>query len=119
MRKRILYGLAIVLLVISVLLVVWQGSFHLGSFSPEGAQQALLYWATLVLIFVLMVVLAFNLAREGLKLYVARQANEEGSRIRTKLVVGALTLSIVPVFFLVFFSYEILSFNVNKWFTAP
>ncbi len=119
MKKRVLYGLAIVLLVVSVLLVVWQGSFSLGKFSPEGAQQALIYWATLVLIFILMVVLAFNLAREFLKLYVARQANEEGSRIRTKLVAGALTLSIVPVFFLVFFSYEVLSFNVNKWFTEP
>ncbi|HMD70264.1 MAG TPA: ATP-binding protein [Bryobacteraceae bacterium] len=119
MKKRVLYGLAIVLLVVSVLLVVWQGSFRLGKFSPEGAQQALIYWATLVLIFILMVVLAFNLAREFLKLYVARQANEEGSRIRTKLVAGALTLSIVPVFFLVFFSYEVFSFNVNKWFTEP
>jgi PAS domain S-box-containing protein len=66
-----------------------------------------------------MVVLAFNLVRVFLKLYVARQANEEGSRIRTKLVAGALTLSIVPVFFLVFFSYEVFSFNVNKWFTEP
>jgi PAS domain S-box-containing protein len=119
MQKRILYGLAIVLLVVSVLLVVWQGSFHLGRFSPEGAQQALIYLATLVLIFILIVVLAFNLAREFLKLYIARQANEEGSRIRTKLVVGALTLSIVPVFFLVFFSYEVFSFNVNKWLTEP
>jgi nitrogen fixation/metabolism regulation signal transduction histidine kinase len=119
MKKRVLYGLAIVLLVVSVLLVVWQGSFYLGRFSPAGAQQALIYWSTLVLIFVLMVVLAFNLAREFLKLYVARQANEEGSRIRTKLVIGALTLSIVPVFFLVFFSYEVFSFNVNKWFTEP
>ena len=119
MRKRALYGLAIVLLVVSVVLVVWQGSFELGRFSPEGAQQALIYWATLVLIFILIVVLAFNLAREFLKLYVARQAKEEGSRIRTKLVIGALTLSVVPVFFLVFFSYEVFSFNANKWFTEP
>jgi PAS domain S-box-containing protein len=119
MRKRVLYGLAIVLLALSVVLVVWQGSFRLGPFSPEGAQLALTYWATLVLIFILIVVLAFNLAREFLKLYVARQANEEGSRIRTKLVVGALTLSVVPVFFLVFFSYEVFSFNANKWFTEP
>jgi PAS domain S-box-containing protein len=119
MRKRVLYGLAIVLLVVSVLLVVWQGSFHLGQFSPEGAQQALNYWAMLVLIFILIVVLAFNLAREGIKLYLARQGNKEGSRIRTKLVIGALTLSVVPVFFLVFFSYEVFNFNVNRWFNQP
>jgi two-component system nitrogen regulation sensor histidine kinase NtrY len=119
MRKRVLYGLAIVLLAVSVLLVVWQGSFSLGRFTPEGAPQTLIYWATLVLIFILIVVLAFKLAREFLKLYVARQANAEGSRIRTKLVMGALMLSVVPVFFLVFFSYEVLSFNVTKMLTAP
>ncbi len=117
MRKRLLIGLAIVLLAVSVLLVVWQGSFRF--FSPTGAPQTLIYWATLVLIFILIVVLAFILIREFLKLYVARQANEEGSRIRTKLVVGALALSVVPVFFLVFFSYAMFSFNVNKWFTEP
>ena len=61
MKKRVLYGLAIILLAMSVLLVVWQGSFRLGHFSPEGAQQALIYWATLVLIFILIVVLALSL----------------------------------------------------------
>src|SRR5690348_15751519 len=110
MRKRTLFGLAIFLLVVSVALVVWQGSFHLGRFDPQSASQALIYWATLVLIFILLVVLAFNLVREFLKLYLARQANEVGSRIRTKLVIGALALSAVPVFFLAYFSYAIISF---------
>jgi len=119
MKKRALYMFGIVLLALLVLLVVWQGSFRLGRFTPEGASQTLISWATLVLIFILIVALAFLLAREFVKLYIARQTNQEGSRIRTKLVIGALTLSVVPVFFLVFFSYEVLSFNVNKWFTEP
>ena len=50
-----------------------------------------------ILIFVLMVTLGFILFRELVKLYIARQSNREGSRIRTKLVVGALALSCVPV----------------------
>ena len=107
MKKRLLYGSAIVLLVLSVLLVVWQGSFKLGQFGPTNPHQTLVFWAMSSLIFILIVTLGFILFREAVKLYVERQKNREGSRIKTKLVVGALTLTIVPVFFLFWFSYEV------------
>ena len=41
------------------------------------------------------------LFRTGVKLYLERQADREGSRIKTKLVAGALALSLLPVVFLV------------------
>ena len=55
MPRRLLYLTAIVLLAISVLFVVWQGSFHLKRFSPADPQQTLILWAMSTLIFVLMV----------------------------------------------------------------
>ncbi len=120
MRKRLFYGFASVLLVLSVILVVWQGSFRLYYFfSPSNLGQTFIYWAVSTLIFILMVTVGWILAREFIKLYVARQAKRPGSRIRTKLVVGAMLLSCVPVFFLVLWSYEVLNFNLNAWFTNP
>jgi two-component system, NtrC family, nitrogen regulation sensor histidine kinase NtrY len=119
MKKRLLYGSAVVLLVVSVLLVVWQGSFNLGKFGPANPGQTLIFWAISSLIFILMVTLGFILFREFVKLYVERQKKREGSRIKTKLVFGALTLSVVPVFFLVWFSMEVLSRNMTWWFTRP
>ncbi|MBZ5729223.1 MAG: HAMP domain-containing protein [Acidobacteriia bacterium] len=119
MKKRLFYGFALVMLALAVLLVVWQGSFRLGQFGPANPQQTLIFWAISSLIFILIVTLGFILFREGVKLYVERQSNREGSRIKTKLVVGALTLSVVPVFFLVWFSYEVLSKNMMAWFTQP
>ena len=119
MRRRLVYGSAIVLLAISVLFVVWQGAFHLKQFGPADPQQTLILWAISTLIFVLMVTLGWVLSRTAIKLYVERHANREGSRIKTKLVAGALALSIVPVFFLVLFSIEVLSVNINAWFTGP
>ena len=119
MKKRLLYGSAVVLLVISVLLVVWQGSFNLGRFEPADPGQTVIFWAISSLIFVLMVTLGWILFRTGVKLFVERQANREGSRIRTKLVLGALTLSIVPVFFLVLFSVNVLNRNIAAWFMRP
>ena len=66
-----------------------------------------------------MVTLGFILFREFVKLYIARQSNREGSRIRTKLVVGALALSCIPVFFLVLFSFHVLNRSLERWFTNP
>jgi PAS domain S-box-containing protein len=124
MRKRLLYGFAAVLLVISVVLVVWQGSFGLRQFGLRpldhpSPSQTLILWAISTLIIILMLTLGWILFRTGIKLYIERQSNQEGSRIRTKLVVGALALSSVPVFCLVLFSYEVMNFNLNAWFTKP
>ncbi len=119
MKKRVLYGTAIVLLAISVILVVWMGSFNLGEFGPSDPKQTFLFWALSILIFILMVTLGFILVRTGVKLYVERQSNREGSRIKTKLVVGALALSFMPAFFLVLFSYLILNVNLQRWLLAP
>src|ERR1043165_10283 len=119
MKKRMLLGFGFFVLALAVVLVVWQCSFSMGEFGPANPQQTFIFWAVTTLIFVLMVTLGFILFRELLKLYVARQANRLGSRIRTKLVLGALALSCIPVFCLVLFSYEVLSHSLNRWFTNP
>ena len=119
MRRRILYGGAIVLLAILVALVVWQGSFNFGKYGPADPQQTFVFWGISSLIFVLMVTLGFILVRTVVKLYIGRRSDREGSRIQTKLVAGALALSITPALFLVLFSYEVLNRNLDKWFSQP
>src|SRR5215471_21424028 len=120
MRKRLFYWSASVLLVLSVVLVVWQGSFRLYYFfSPSNLQQTFIYWAVSTLIFILMVTVGWILAREFIKLYLAHQARRPGSRIRTKLVISAILLSCMPLFFLVLWSYEVLNLNLKAWFTNP
>src|SRR3954447_14671204 len=119
MKKRWLLGIGAIVLAVSVLLVFWQGSLDMGHIGPTNPNQTFIFWAMSILIFVLMVTLGFILFRELVKIYIARQSNQEGSRIRTKLVVGALALSCVPVFCLVLFSFEVLSKSVNFWFTNP
>jgi two-component system, NtrC family, nitrogen regulation sensor histidine kinase NtrY len=116
-KNRLWYGIASVVLVISVLLVAWQGSFNVRPFVKPG--QTIIFGAASALTFVLMVTLGWILVRTGVKLYVERQANREGSRIKTKLVAGALALSFVPVVFLVLWGYEVLSYNLKAMFSAP
>ena len=116
MKKRLAYIFAPILLVLSVL-VVWQGSFHM--FGPANPQQTLVFWFISSLIFILMVTVGWILFRESVKLYIARQSNAAGSRIRTKLVVGAVALSCLPVFFFALWSYEVLNYNLKVWFSNP
>lgn len=119
MRKRLLYAAGTLLLAVLVSLVVWQGSFSFGGFSPSSPEQTFLLWAVSTLIFILTVTLGFMLVRNFVKLYVERHSNREGSRIRTKLVLGALVLTVTPVVFLVIFSVYVLNRNLDKWFTQP
>jgi two-component system nitrogen regulation sensor histidine kinase NtrY len=119
MKKRLVYGFLLTLLALSVLFVVWEGSFNPGRFHPDNPSQTLIFWAVSSLTFLLMVILGWILFRESVKLYVERQSRRQGSRIKTKLVVGALMLSFVPVFFLVLFMYEAMNRNLGTWFREP
>src|SRR6266436_5293055 len=119
MRKRYLFWSGLALLAILLTRVVWQVSFSFGEYGPADAGQTFVFWAVSTLIFLLTVTLGFMLVRTGVKLYLERQANREGSRIKTKLLAGALALSLLPVVFLALFSYVILNRNVEKWFSRP
>jgi two-component system, NtrC family, nitrogen regulation sensor histidine kinase NtrY len=121
MRKRVMFGSAVVLLGILASLVVSQGSFNLGVFAPAPltVQQTYLFWAVSTLIFILTVTLGFMLFRTVVKLYIERQTNRPGSHIKSKLIGGALALSVLPVFFLVLWSVSVLNLNLDKWFSRP
>ena len=119
MRKRYLFGAGLVLLAILVMLVEWQVSFNFGKYGPAGTEQTFVLWAVSTVIFLLTVTLGFMLCRTGVRLYIERHGNREGSRIKSKLVFGALALSLLPVVFLVLFSYAVLNRNLDKWFSLP
>ena len=119
MRKRYLFASGLVVLAILLALVEWQVSFDFGEYEPANSAQTYVFWAVSTLIFLLTVTLGFMLFRTGVKLYFDRQRDREGSRIKTKLVLGALALSLLPVAFLVSFSYGVLNRTIEKWFTRP
>src|SRR5579884_2560062 len=119
MRNRYLYGSGLALLAILLMLVFWQVSLSFGDYGPETTAQTFVFWGVSTLIFLLTVTVGFMLFREGVRLYMDRQSHREGSRIKSKMVLGALALSLLPVMFMLAFSYVILNRNVEKWFSRP
>ncbi|HEY6341566.1 MAG TPA: ATP-binding protein [Bryobacteraceae bacterium] len=118
-RKRYLIGAGVVLLVVLLALVEWQVSFTFGNYAPKDPTQTVTFWAISTVVFLLTVTLGFMLFKTGVRLYLERRRGREGSRIQSKLVFGALALSILPVAFLFAFSYMILNRNLEKWFSRP
>ncbi|MGA8027993.1 MAG: HAMP domain-containing protein, partial [Bryobacteraceae bacterium] len=118
MRRRLAFAAAALGLLILLGLLVWQGSFSF-SFAPSDLRETLLLWAVSTLIFLLTVVLTFMLFRAWVKLYIDRQQKREGSRIRSKLLIGALALTVAPTLFSALFNYAVLNRTLEKWFTQP
>ncbi|MCX7604304.1 MAG: hypothetical protein N2036_09535, partial [Bryobacteraceae bacterium] len=116
-RLRFSAGLAVLSVLIA--LVVWQGSFTVGDYGPQTPEQTYVFWALSTLIFLLTVLVGFILCRDAVKLYFARPAGVEGTRIRTKILVGALGLVFLPTVFLFLWSFEVLNRNLDKWFSRP
>ena len=119
-RQRTLYyvsGFALFLLLIALL--VLPGSVSWGNFAPQDSAQVFVLWGLTTFIFVLTVTVCFMLFRTVARLFIERSRDREGSRIRTKLVVGAVLLSVIPLCFMVMWNISVMSYNIEKWFSRP
>ena len=113
--QRLYLALLGVLFVALVALSFWHTSLSFGDFRPDNAVIGFVLWGMLTLVALGVLALGFLLFRSLLKLYVERRQGRLGSKIKTKLVGGALVLSIVPVAAMVVFSFTIMSRTFDKW----
>ncbi|HEY0564321.1 MAG TPA: ATP-binding protein [Terriglobales bacterium] len=96
-----------------------QAAFNLTFLQPDSTQETFVFAGLSALIFLIFVALTFVLMRNLLKLYAETRGGVLGSRFRTKMVVGALLLSITPTIFLFLFSYALMNRSINRWFSRP
>jgi two-component system nitrogen regulation sensor histidine kinase NtrY len=117
-RRRLAAIAAALVFLVLLASLIWQGSFRI-SYSPENPSETILLWSVSTLIFLLTVTLAFMLFRAGVKVYIDRQHNKEGSQIRSKLLMGAFALTLAPTLFCVLFSGYVLNRHLDVWFSRP
>lgn len=116
MRRRLASAAAALSFIILLILLIWQGSFRI-TYSPSNLSETSILWAVSTLIFLLTILLAFLLFRASVKVFIERQRHKEGSRIRSKLLFGALILTLAPALFYVLFSYYVLNRHLDVWFS--
>ncbi len=96
-----------------------QATFNLTFLQPDTSEETLIFAALSAFIFLLFVALTFVLLRTLLRLYAERRTGLLGSKLRSRMVLGALLLSLGPVIFLFLFSYGLINRSIEKWFSRP
>ncbi len=117
-RKPYIIVLAVAVLFLFAALVS-QTAFNETILRPGSNQQAIVFYALSLLISLLFIALTFVLARNLLKLLAERRLGVLGSKFRTRMVVGALLLSFVPVMVMYWFAYGLMNRSIDKWFSTP
>jgi two-component system nitrogen regulation sensor histidine kinase NtrY len=97
--------------------------FTLGSLNapvhPQRGEGLPILFALSTLIAAAFIVFGLILMRSLLRLLAERRAGQLGSRFKTKMVLGALGVSVLPVVFMFFFSYALVNRTLNIWFPRP
>ena len=57
------------------------------------------------------------LVRNVLKLYADQRASVMGTRLRTRMLWGAVLVSLIPIVFMFLFSYDLMNRSVERWFS--
>jgi nitrogen fixation/metabolism regulation signal transduction histidine kinase len=96
-----------------------QATFKFTFLEPDTSQETLIFAALSALIFLLFVALGVVLIRTLLRLYSERKSGVLGSKLRSRMVMGALLLSLGPTIFLFMFSYGLMNRSIERWFSRP
>ena len=104
-------------LLVSFLLaaVITLGSFD---FMPNKGQwtDVFVFFALSEFIVAALVVFSLVLGRSLLRLWAERRRGQLGVRFKTKMVLGAMAISLLPVIFMFFSSYALLNHSLSRWF---
>jgi hypothetical protein len=90
---------------------------RVGFLNPETSGETLAFTALIVLVFLLLMVLSMLLLRNILKLYASQSSSALGSRLRTRMVLGAVLIALTPAIFMFLFSFGLMNRSIDRWFS--
>lgn len=107
-------GLLIVFLIFASL-----NAWNLKFLNPATTTQIVVYTALSAIAFLVFIGVLLSLVRNVLKLYADQRSRVMGSRLRTRMLWGAILVSLVPIVFMFSFSYGLMNRAVDRWFSQP
>src|SRR5437899_10369529 len=97
--------------------------FTLGSldvpFKPKSWRDVMVLYAVSSFVTAALLVFLLILGRTTLRLWVERRREQLGARFKTKMVVGAMALSLLPIVFMFIVSYSLINRSLLLWFPKP
>jgi two-component system nitrogen regulation sensor histidine kinase NtrY len=111
------WGLAIggILLTLLLAAVFTFGSLNV-PFEPKSWRAVMALYAVSSFITAAFLVFGLILARTILRLWAERSREQLGARFKTKMVVGAMAISILPIVFMFIVSYSLMNRSLLLWF---
>jgi len=113
--KLVIGGIFLTLLLAAV--------FTLGSLDvpiePRSWREIIALYAVSSFITAALLIFGLILMRSIVRLWTERSKLHPGARFRTKMVLGAMAISLLPVIFMFFVSYSLLNRTLGRWFPRP
>src|SRR2546430_10297758 len=115
-RKVLVLGSCLLVLFVALATL---NAFNKRFLDPETTGQIFIYTGLSVVAFLLFVTILVMLVRNVLKLYADQRSRVMGTRLRTRMLWGAVLVSLLPISFMFAFSYLLLNRAVDRWFSQP
>jgi hypothetical protein len=117
-RKVWIVALGASLLILFVALATLN-AFNTQLPAPATTQQIVVFTGLSIVAFLLFVTVLILLVRNVLKLYADQRSRVMGTRLRTRMLWGAVLVSLIPIASMYAFSYLLLNRAVDRWFSQP
>jgi len=115
-RKVVVIVLGCILLVLLAAFTALS-AFRLNFLTPATTGEIVVFSGLSVLVFILFLAVLVLLVRNVLKLSADQRSSVMGTRLRTRMLSGAVLVSLVPLVFMFLFSYDLMNRSVDRWFS--
>ncbi|MGA9063361.1 MAG: hypothetical protein WB341_17075, partial [Terracidiphilus sp.] len=95
----------------------WFNTSRVDFLNPETFGQTMALTALELLLFLLLLLLLVLLFRTVLKVYVGQGSSGVGARLRSRMVLGAVIITLMPAALMSLFSYFLLNRSLERWFS--
>jgi PAS domain S-box-containing protein len=90
---------------------------NVGFLNPETSGETLIFTSLTGLVFLLLLLLLVLLLRNILKIYAGQGSGGLGARLRSRMVLGAVLIALMPAVFMFLFSYQLMNRSLDRWFS--
>jgi two-component system, NtrC family, nitrogen regulation sensor histidine kinase NtrY len=117
-RMRVRLAIGGVLLTLLLAAVFTLGSLDV-PFEPSSWRVIIPLYAVSTFITAALLIFGLILIRSLVRLRMEQNKAQLGARFKTKMVLGATAISLLPVIFMFFVSYSLLNRTLGRWFPRP
>jgi two-component system nitrogen regulation sensor histidine kinase NtrY len=116
-RKRELFLILIILFVVALLTFVESRIINFGA--DIAVSNTVLMFILININLLLLILMIYLVFRNLVKLIYDRRRNVLGAKIRTKLVIAFVSLTLLPTIVLFFFALNFITTSIEFWFDVP